>query len=129
MIGERLRRLRKKHGWTAKEVGKRLGIAESTVSGYENGHRSPPLDLLVRFADLYGVSTDYLLGRTDHPAFIGRADTENVRVPEPLWGIMRESLPNEEATFLYEFLNAPHAKRRQVMRYWRFLQLEEEENP
>lgn len=121
--------MRKKHGWTAKEVGKRLGIAESTVSGYENGHRSPPLDLLVRFADLYGVSTDYLLGRTDHPAFIGRANTENVRVPEPLWGIMRESLPNEEATFLYEFLNAPHAKRRQVMRYRRFLQLEEEENP
>ncbi|HEY8341741.1 MAG TPA: hypothetical protein VIK75_01845 [Calditerricola sp.] len=42
---------------------------------------------------------------------------------------MRKSLPNEEATFLYEFLNAPHVKRRQVMRYWRFLPLEGEENP
>ncbi|MFC5987195.1 helix-turn-helix domain-containing protein [Marinicrinis lubricantis] len=65
--GNRLRKLRKERGLTAKEFGQRFQLAESTISGYENGKREPDSDKLNSFADFFGVTTDYLLGRTDDP--------------------------------------------------------------
>jgi transcriptional regulator with XRE-family HTH domain len=50
------------------EVSERLGISRSTYAGYENegpGHRIPPADIISRLADLYGVTADYILGRTE----------------------------------------------------------------
>ena len=67
MFGERLREQRKKHGMTMKELGKKFGLAESTISGYENGAREPDFETLVKFADFFDCSIDYLLGRTDVP--------------------------------------------------------------
>lgn len=46
-----------------KELGQKLNLAESTISGYENGNRKPDYDTLNKFADFFDVSTDYLLGR------------------------------------------------------------------
>ncbi|MDZ4541647.1 helix-turn-helix domain-containing protein [Bacillus zanthoxyli] len=65
MFGERLRKLRKENGLTMKELGRKLNLAESTISGYENGNRKPDYDTLNQFADVFDVSTDYLLERTD----------------------------------------------------------------
>ena len=65
MFGKRLRALRKEHKLTMKEFGERFSLAESTISGYENGNRKPDMDILSKFADFFNVSTDYLLGRTD----------------------------------------------------------------
>ena len=45
-----------------------LHIRQNTYSQYENGQRQIPLDVLCRLADFYGVSTDYLLERTDEKA-------------------------------------------------------------
>lgn len=66
MFGARLRELRKKKGLTMKELGKRFSLAESTISGYENGNRKPDLEMIDGFADFFEVSSDYLLGRTDN---------------------------------------------------------------
>lgn len=65
MFGARLRELRKKKGLTMKELGKKFSLAESTISGYENGNRKPDLEMIDAFADFFEVSSDYLLGRTD----------------------------------------------------------------
>jgi len=65
MFGKRLRALRKKYKLTMKEFGEKFSLAESTISGYENGNRKPDMDILSKFADFFNVSTDYLLGRTD----------------------------------------------------------------
>jgi transcriptional regulator with XRE-family HTH domain len=62
-VGQRIRQIRKEKQYTAKELGRLLGVAESTVIGYENGVRSPDLYSLARLADILGVTTDYLLGR------------------------------------------------------------------
>ncbi|WP_035462242.1 helix-turn-helix domain-containing protein [Alicyclobacillus macrosporangiidus] len=67
MFGKRLRYLRQQKHLTMKELGQIFGLAESTISGYENGIRSPDIELLPKFADFFGVSVDYLLGRTDDP--------------------------------------------------------------
>ncbi|HCX50715.1 XRE family transcriptional regulator [Bacillus cereus] len=63
MIGENLRKLRKKNNLTMKELGQKLNLAESTISGYENGNRKPDYETLNKFADFFEVSTDYLFGR------------------------------------------------------------------
>ena len=47
------------------DVAYRLNIAQRTYSHYENGTRSIPLELLCSLADLYNVSTDYILNRTN----------------------------------------------------------------
>jgi len=65
MFSKRLRALRKKKKLTMKEFGEKFSLAESTISGYENGNRKPDMDILSKFADFFNVSTDYLLGRTN----------------------------------------------------------------
>lgn len=54
-----------------KQVAQDLGIAASTMSQYATGSREPDFGTLNRIADYFGVSTDYLLGRTDNPSPIG----------------------------------------------------------
>jgi transcriptional regulator with XRE-family HTH domain len=67
VFGNRLRKLRKERKLTAKEFGAKFGLAESTISGYENGNRTPDLELIDSFATFFNVSVDYLLGRTNDP--------------------------------------------------------------
>ena len=61
----KLRELRQKKGISLKELGKILGLAESSISLYETGKRQPDYDTLTKIADYFGVSVDYLFGRTD----------------------------------------------------------------
>lgn len=62
---ENLRKLRKQANLTMKQLGKIIGAAESTISLYEKGSREPDNATLKKLADYFGVSVDYLLGRTD----------------------------------------------------------------
>ena len=61
-FGYRLRALRKKKRMTQTQVAKRLNISKATISGYENNVKTPSVDTLIQMSNLYGVSTDYLLG-------------------------------------------------------------------
>ena len=62
---KRLKTLRHTTGLTQVELGRKLGIAQRTVAGYESGHRTPPSDIIGKMADIFGVSTDYLYGRAE----------------------------------------------------------------
>ncbi|MFZ5823035.1 MAG: helix-turn-helix domain-containing protein [Bacillota bacterium] len=62
-FGSRLKELRLERGWRQKEVEAMLSLRPGAVSQYERGRREPGFDLLLAFADLFGVSVDYLLGR------------------------------------------------------------------
>lgn len=44
-----------------------LNMNQNTVSRYETGEREPGIDELIRIADYFNVSVDYLIGRTDNP--------------------------------------------------------------
>lgn len=61
---EQIRSLRIDNGYTQKQIGEYLGISQNTYSQYEIGVLNYPVDALIKLADLYGVSVDYLLGRT-----------------------------------------------------------------
>ncbi len=64
-LAPRLRKLRCDKHLRQDQVAALIGIDKSTVSAYENDLRQPSCEILVRFANLYRVSVDYLLGRTD----------------------------------------------------------------
>lgn len=80
-LGERLRRLREDRGWTQTEVADRLNVSSVTVNRYESGERNPGFDTLIALADLFRVSVDYLLGRTDVPTLAPDA-VHTPRLPE-----------------------------------------------
>ena len=67
MYLRRLRDLREDHDLTQSGLARQLFISQSTYSGYENGNREVPLSVLIRIADIYNVSIDYLLERTNQP--------------------------------------------------------------
>ena len=61
-FGETLRELRKTRELTQKDFGAKVGLSKAVVSKYENGMGYPSFDVLVRIAQYFGVTTDYLLG-------------------------------------------------------------------
>ena len=63
-IAKRLIQLREKYNYSQTFVAKRIGVTPSLISAYEKMERKPSLEKLVALADIYHVSTDYLLGRT-----------------------------------------------------------------
>lgn len=65
MDGFRLRELRLQHNLTQKELADRVKVTPKAISFYELGQREPSNELLSKFAKLFGVSVDYLLGRDD----------------------------------------------------------------
>ena len=62
-----LHRLREEKGLSQRTVAADLGISQALLSHYENGAREPGLPFVCRACDYYGVTADYLLGRTDQP--------------------------------------------------------------
>lgn len=66
-IKERLKQERKARHLTQEEIAKHLFIQRASYAKYETGANMPTCDNLNRLADLYNVSTDYLLCRTDNP--------------------------------------------------------------
>ncbi len=64
-LAERMRELRKEKNLRQEQLAVVLDIGMSTYCRYEQGKREPTASLIVQLADYYGVSTDYLLGRSD----------------------------------------------------------------
>ena len=62
---ERLKALRKSKGLSMKELGRLFGLSESTISLYESGKRQPDNETILKIADFFDVSVDYLLGREE----------------------------------------------------------------
>lgn len=60
-----LKKLRESKGLSQLQLALKLGLNQNTVSRYENGQREADYQTLIMFADFFGVSIDYLIGRTD----------------------------------------------------------------
>lgn len=65
-----LSEIRKQKGITQKEAAKAANIAYQTYNNYENDKAIPPLDNLIKLADFFGCSIDYLVGREDEDGAI-----------------------------------------------------------
>ncbi len=63
----RLKELRKKKGISQLKLAMDLSLTQNSISRYETGEREAGYNLLIKFADYFDVSVDYLLERTDNP--------------------------------------------------------------
>ena len=66
----RLKELRKKNGISQLKLAMDLNMNQNSISRYENGIREADYATLIKFADYFNVSIDYLLERTDIPDFL-----------------------------------------------------------
>lgn len=66
MLGENIQKLRKSFSISQVEFAKALGVTKQCVSNWENSYIQPSLDMLVKIADYFKVSTDFLLDRTQN---------------------------------------------------------------
>lgn len=64
---DRIRELRKKNNMTQNELASLMGVTQAALSGWETGKFTVDSDTLVKLADYFNCSTDYLLGRVDYP--------------------------------------------------------------
>ena len=60
-LRERVRQLSEEHAWSQGELAEKIGADPAQISRYENGRITPSADAIVRLAETFGVSTDYLL--------------------------------------------------------------------
>jgi transcriptional regulator with XRE-family HTH domain len=67
-----LNNLRRENNLSQKKAADELGISQALLSHYENGVREPRMEFIVKACKYYGVSTDYILGRTDEKSFDGK---------------------------------------------------------
>jgi len=66
-FAERLKELRERRGLSQYKLAELLGVSPSTVAAWEVGRNEPSYDMLRKIADVFEVSVDYLLGKTDEP--------------------------------------------------------------
>ena len=74
-FSETLSALRKGRGISQRQAAADLGISQALLSHYEKGAREPGLRFVCKACDYYGVTADYLLGRSAHPGDVSVRDT------------------------------------------------------
>lgn len=81
-FGKRLKSCREKikksdSKWTQKYVADKIGVARVTYTAYENGTKMPPFDTINNIAELFGVTTDYLMGRSENTSDESKRPTQS----------------------------------------------------
>ncbi|MGM9684584.1 MAG: helix-turn-helix domain-containing protein [Eubacteriales bacterium] len=64
-LNENIKQLRMARNWSQVEFAKLVGVTKQCISNWENDNIVPSIEMLVKIADLFRVSTDYLLGRSE----------------------------------------------------------------
>ena len=86
----KLAMLRKERGYTQEQLSDFLNLTRSAISNYELGLNEPSLDTMVAIADLYGVSLDWLMGRTNLRYNFNLEDKENLEVIIKLYETLKD---------------------------------------
>ena len=76
MFAERLKTTRKQNGYTQVSLAEKLKVSKGTVAMWETGKRTPDFETLISLSELFDVSTDYLLGKSDDNSSIKLTDED-----------------------------------------------------
>ena len=98
----RMKLLREQHNLSQTDLAKILNISRQSYNFYENEKRDPDTTMLIRIADFFNVSLDYLLGRTNDPSPITQEKTSSYQ-EEVLRDI--EDITPEMASEVRQFIN------------------------
>ena len=66
ILADKIIRLRKKNGWSQEELAEKMQVSRQAVSKWEGAQTVPDLEKILMLGNLFGVTTDYLLGRTEY---------------------------------------------------------------
>ncbi|MBQ7505107.1 MAG: helix-turn-helix transcriptional regulator [Ruminococcus sp.] len=116
-FGRMISNLRKKRGLSQKDAAAELGISQSLLSHYEKGIRECGLEFLVKIAEYYEVSTDYLLGRApaanaeENAASTESADVQIVK--SNTFCLLNRRVINNSASIIYSILSDINNKKLQ----------------
>ncbi|MFI3211480.1 MAG: helix-turn-helix transcriptional regulator [Peptostreptococcaceae bacterium] len=91
-LGNIIRQLRENKGFTRDEVANQLNITYSALSKYEINDRFPDRKILIDIADLYEVSLDYLLGRSDFKSSFHFRKIKNSTIVEEIMDLEEENI-------------------------------------
>ena len=69
-----LRRLREEHHTTQRQLAEAIGVSQQSVNKYENQNIEPDIHTLIRIADYFGTTVDYLIGRTNECETVSLTD-------------------------------------------------------
>ena len=106
--------LRKENGLSANELAKKLGFMENTIYAWEKERAQPNIETLNKLADIFNVSVDYLLGRTDE---LGIVQNDNAN-----------KLNSDDAKLLKYFHGIDEVQQRAILRTAESFYLEAQQN-
>jgi transcriptional regulator with XRE-family HTH domain len=104
----RLKELREENNISRSDLAEILGVSTQTIANYENGHREPNFDILLKIADYFNVTVDYLIGRSNYRTVEEQITKRNKferfvieNLPSAVWD---EKIEKEVGTFIEEIL-------------------------
>ncbi|MED0903409.1 helix-turn-helix domain-containing protein [Bacillus nitratireducens] len=113
-FGQKLKCLREEKkkentAWTQTYVANQLGVARTTYTAYENDTKQPPMETILKIANLFSVTTDFLLGRVSDSNKIESSNLDTV-INDPELGL-----------WFKDIKDASPEKREELKRFWEFI--------
>ena len=90
MLGDIVKLLRNEQGMTQEQLADCLNMSRSSINNYENDGVEPSLNVLVKIADVFSVSMDYLLGRTEEKYNISLLNKDNKELLLKLYEVVND---------------------------------------
>ena len=101
LLADRIRQLRQERRWKQAELGKKIGIHQKQISSYERGVNTPSSEILIKLADVFDVTMDYLVFEDKGtPGKVNIQDRELLRRFEQV-----DRLPDHEKNLAKEVLD------------------------
>ncbi len=107
-VGQRIKKLREDKDMSQVELGRLVNMGNTTISQWESDKRSPDIATVKRLSDIFGVSSDYLLGRTDDRNSRELPDTVAPYLPEGFDELTPEA--KEEILNFVEYIMVKYSK-------------------
>lgn len=98
----RIKQLREENNWTQAKLSEKMNCAMSSIAMYENGCRKPSLEVIIKLAELFNCSIDYLLGKSEIKNYQNKkTDFEKIQIN--LYKKDYEDITDEQKRQIEEF--------------------------
>ncbi|MFZ7936264.1 helix-turn-helix domain-containing protein [Bacillus thuringiensis] len=106
ILSIRIKELRKERKWSQKELGEKVDVSESFISKVESGKKQPSREVTAKIAEIFNVTTDFLLGRSDEEELNEMLDVKFKAMKDRLTNLpesQREMIMKQAENLMAEF--------------------------
>jgi transcriptional regulator with XRE-family HTH domain len=115
----RLKELRTQHKLTQEELGKKVNVSKVSISGYENGNRTPDMETLQKLADVLDIKVDYLLGRDPESNVTTTIAGQDITLSPEELRILEEI--RKHPVMFHELAKNPERSVKDLIKMWNFI--------